>query len=89
MKPELEQDPTSFSWLPSVYNPRADLEALLGAVLWTQRTNPNLTGAMRARLTEIEGRLMDGITHCHPPSPGSDLRALRGFVVNSHPQVPA
>ena len=43
---------------------RADLEALLGAVLWTQRTNPNLTGAMRARLTEIENRLMDGITHC-------------------------
>jgi hypothetical protein len=42
---------------------RADLEALLGAVLWTQRTNPNLTGAMRARLTEIENRLMDGITH--------------------------
>ena len=43
---------------------RLDLEALLGAVLWTQRTNPNLTGAMRARLTDIENRLMDGITHC-------------------------
>ena len=47
---------------------RADLEALLGAVLWTQRTNPNLTGAMRARLTDIENRLMDGITHVSAPS---------------------
>jgi hypothetical protein len=46
-----------------VLTTRLDLEALLGAVLWTQRTNPNLTGAMRSRLTEIEGRLMDGITH--------------------------
>ena len=53
---------------------RADLEALLGAVLWTQRTNPNLTGAMRSRLTEIEGRLMDGISRVSTPPASSLIR---------------
>lgn len=61
---------------------RADLEALLGAVLWTQRTNPNLTGAMRAKLTDIENRLMDGITNCGQRSAISSQPAVVGGVCN-------
>ena len=61
---------------------RADLEALLGAVLWTQRTNPNLTGAMRARLTDIENRLMEGITNSGQRSALSSQPAVVGGVFN-------